>query len=133
MSRHRSLSPHEPARSRMAMIDIGRRKIVTALGGVAAAWPVAAYSQSERAGDAAPELARVRTARRILLKGGVILTVDPQIGDFASGDILIEDGKIRDVRPDIAVSDTATAVIDASRTIVIPGFVDTHSHSYQGL
>jgi len=72
-------------------------------------------------------------ARRILLKAGVVLTLDPKIGDFASADILIEDGRIREVRPDIAVSDESIAVIDTSRCIVIPGFVDTHSHSYQGL
>jgi 5-methylthioadenosine/S-adenosylhomocysteine deaminase len=31
------------------------------------------------------------------------------------------------------VSDESIAVIDAHTCIVIPGFVDTHSHSYQGL
>ena len=41
--------------------------------------------------------------RRILLKGGVVLTLDRQVGDFAQADVLIEDGKIREVRPDIAV------------------------------
>jgi len=46
--------------------------------------------------------------------------------------VLIEDGKIREVRPGITAGDDAM-VIDASERIVIPGFVDTHSHSYQGL
>ena len=62
-----------------------------------------------------------------------MLTLDRQIGDFAQADVLIEDGKIREVRPNIAVSGDAAAVIDASNRIVIPGFIDTHSHSYQGL
>ena len=60
-----------------------------------------------------------------------MLTMDRQLGDFAKADVLIEDGKIREVRPDIAASDAVT--VDASNRIVIPGFTDTHSHSYQGI
>ena len=32
-----------------------------------------------------PELARVTGARRILIKDGVVLTLDRQVGDFAQG------------------------------------------------
>jgi cytosine/adenosine deaminase-related metal-dependent hydrolase len=98
----------------------------------AAVMPGTALAQgADTAADA--ELARLQGARRILLKGGVVLSLDRQVGDFARADVLIEDGKIREVRPDIAVSGDAVAVIDAANRIVIPGFVDTHSHSYQGL
>jgi 5-methylthioadenosine/S-adenosylhomocysteine deaminase len=37
------------------------------------------------------------------------------------------------VRPDIAATDDAAAVVDATNRIVLPGFVDTHHHFYQGL
>ena len=57
--------------------------------------------------------------------------MDPQVGHFANADVLIEDGKIREVRPNIAVPSAAT--IDATGRIILPGFVDTHSHSYQGI
>src|SRR5262245_16379531 len=33
--------------------------------------------------------------RRIILKGGIVLTMDPQRGDFARADVLIEGSKIR--------------------------------------
>jgi 5-methylthioadenosine/S-adenosylhomocysteine deaminase len=79
------------------------------------------------------ELMRLQGQQRVLLKGGVVLTLDRQVGDFAQADVLIENGKISAVRPDIAVSAEAAAVIDAVNHIVIPGFVDTHSHSYQGI
>jgi 5-methylthioadenosine/S-adenosylhomocysteine deaminase len=95
-----------------------------------AALPGAAHAQGANSGEA--ELARLRAANRILLKGGVVLTVDRRIGDFARGDVLIESGKIKEVRPDIAAPDDAVAV-DCGNRIVIPGFVDTHSHSYQGI
>ena len=94
----------------------------------AAALPGPALPQGTPA-DA--ELARFTSARRILLKGGVVLSLDRQVGDFARADVLIEDGKIREIRPDIAAGDAA--MIDATNRIVIPGFVDTHSHSYQGI
>jgi 5-methylthioadenosine/S-adenosylhomocysteine deaminase len=92
---------------------------------------LAGEAAAQDAGDA--ELARLQGQRRLLLKGGVVLTLDRQVGDFARADVLIEDGKIREVRPDIVVSPEAAAVIDAANRILIPGFVDTHSHSYQGL
>jgi cytosine/adenosine deaminase-related metal-dependent hydrolase len=93
--------------------------------------PRGASAQTAGASDA--ELAHVQGARRTLLKGAVVLTLDRQAGDFAQADLLIEDGKIREVRPNIALSDDAAAVIDCTNRILIPGFVDTHSHSYQGL
>jgi cytosine/adenosine deaminase-related metal-dependent hydrolase len=43
--------------------------------------------------------------------------------------VLIEGGRISAIRPDI----TADAeIIDAANTIVMPGFVDTHRHMWQG-
>jgi 5-methylthioadenosine/S-adenosylhomocysteine deaminase len=93
--------------------------------------PPAALAQPA-ATDADAALARVQGRRRILLKGGVVLTLDPQLGDFVLADLLIEDGKIREVRPGIAVSED-TAVVDATNRIVLPGFVDSHHHFYQGI
>jgi cytosine/adenosine deaminase-related metal-dependent hydrolase len=67
--------------------------------------------------------------RRTLLKGGCVLSLDPKIGDFDVADVLIDGSRIVEVRPNI----TATAdLIDASSTIVMPGFVDTHRHMWQG-
>src|SRR5690242_16140423 len=95
---------------------------------IVAALPCAASAQG-----ADRELARLQGERRILLKGAVVLSMDGQVGDFAKADVLIEDGRIREVRPDIAVSADGAAIVDAANRIVIPGFTDTHSHSYQGI
>src|SRR6266540_73382 len=115
--------------SRRAFLKSGAGLV--AGGAAAQVMPQAATAQGTGTADA--ELARLQGQRRILLKGGVVLTLDRQVGDFAQGDVLIEDGKIREVRPNIEVSGDAAAVVDASNRILIPGFVDTHSHSYQGL
>jgi cytosine/adenosine deaminase-related metal-dependent hydrolase len=111
--------------------NTSRRTVLAAGAGLlagAAALPGQALAQSAPA-DA--ELTRLQGARRILLKGGVVLTLDRQVGDFARADVLIEDGKIREIRPDIAAADAA--VVDAGNRIVMPGFIDTHHHFYQGI
>ena len=95
--------------------------------------PRGAMAQGAGATQPDAALTRLQGQQRILLKGGVVLTLDRQVGDFAQADVLIENGKISAVRPDIAVSAEAAAVIDAVNHILIPGFVDTHSHSYQGV
>jgi 5-methylthioadenosine/S-adenosylhomocysteine deaminase len=118
----------------MPVVGPSRRGLIksaAALAAGAAAVPaLSGFAPAQDAGDA--ELARLQVARRILIKGGVVLTLDRQVGDFAKADILIEDGKIREVRPDLGAV-AGAAVIDATNRIVTPGFVDTHSHSYQGL
>ncbi|MEU6040869.1 amidohydrolase family protein [Actinomadura sp. NPDC047616] len=65
---------------------------------------------------------------RMLLRGGHVLTMDPDLGDLPSGDVLIEDGTIAAVRPRI---DADAEVIDVAGRIVIPGFVDTHRHTWE--
>ena len=44
------------------------------------------------------------SVERILLKGGCVLTLDPDIGNYPKGDVLIEDNKIAAVGPLLRVS-----------------------------
>lgn len=67
-------------------------------------------------------------ADRVLLKGGQVITMDPQLGDIPGGDVLIEGDRIAQVGRDLSAD---AEVIDASRGIVIPGFVDTHRHTWE--
>ena len=64
-----------------------------------------------------------------LLTGGTVLTLDPIIRDLDRGDVLIEDGVIVEVSPRIDAPDAD--VIDATDRIVLPGFVDSHRHTWQ--
>jgi cytosine/adenosine deaminase-related metal-dependent hydrolase len=66
---------------------------------------------------------------RVLLRGGVVLTMDPSLGDFERADVLIEGSKIAAVGRDLPATG---GEIDASGMIVMPGFVDTHRHIWQG-
>ena len=109
-----------------------RRNFLTLSAGVAAAGAAAALTPGEaQAQNTQDELSRLRSARRILLKGGIVLTMDRQIGDFANADVMIENGRIAAIRPNLQAGDAF--VVQATNRIIIPGFVDTHSHSYQGL
>lgn len=61
---------------------------------------------------------------RLLLSGGRVL--DPAAGRDEILDVLIEDGRIATVAPDLAMTDCER--IDASGLWVTPGFVDLHTH-----
>ena len=69
------------------------------------------------------------TGRKTLIKGGMVLTMDPAVGDFDDADILIDGTKIIEIGHDIDVGDAA--VIEASGMIVMPGFIDTHHHQFE--
>ncbi|MBV8193367.1 MAG: amidohydrolase family protein [Alphaproteobacteria bacterium] len=66
---------------------------------------------------------------RIVIRGAETVTMDEALGDFASADILIEDGAIKAVAPTV---DAANAeVIDASGMIALPGIIDAHTCLWQ--
>jgi 5-methylthioadenosine/S-adenosylhomocysteine deaminase len=65
---------------------------------------------------------------RILLKSGIVLTLDRALGDFETADVLIEGAKIAAVGRNLKAE---AQTIDASNMIVMPGFVDTHHHQYE--
>src|ERR1043166_9689654 len=69
--------------------------------------------------------------RRILLRGGVVLSLDPKVGDFATGDVLVDGKKIVEVAPNVSAADAE--IVDCSGTIVMPGFITTHHHMYETL
>jgi imidazolonepropionase-like amidohydrolase len=67
-----------------------------------------------------------RHGRRILIRGGAVMSMDPQVGDFAQADVLIEGSKILAVGANLHAG--GAAVVDARGRIVMPGFIDTHHH-----
>lgn len=66
---------------------------------------------------------------RTLVTGGHVLTMDPALGEFPTADVLIENGSISAVGPKLDAP--GAEIIDASSMIVMPGFVDTHRHTWQ--
>jgi imidazolonepropionase-like amidohydrolase len=74
---------------------------------------------------AAASPARAAAAPAILIRGGTLLTVTH--GTIENADVLIRDGKIAAIGPNLGAPRGAR-VIDAAGRYVMPGIVDTHSH-----
>jgi cytosine/adenosine deaminase-related metal-dependent hydrolase len=66
---------------------------------------------------------------RTLIRNATVVTMDDDLGDLDRADILVEGAKIAAVAPDLGVEDAE--VIDADGFIVVPGFVNTHLHTWQ--
>lgn len=66
---------------------------------------------------------------RLLLRGAHIVSMDPVVGELPYGDILIEDTAIAAVSGRMDIS--GAEIINCAGMIAIPGFVDTHRHTWQ--
>src|SRR5262249_15542212 len=110
-----------------------RRGLIRASGGLAAgAAAQLLVDNVAAAGGSATldQLTRVERDpnRRILLRGGIVLSLDSGVGDFETGDVLIGGKKILAIGRNL---NATGLVVDAAGMIVMPGFVDTHHHQYE--
>jgi cytosine/adenosine deaminase-related metal-dependent hydrolase len=112
--------------------QLGRRDFLkaTAATGVAAtglnlfaARPAAAHDGGDPPED------HGRRDRRYIIRGGAVMSMDPQVGDFPKADVLVEGKKILAVGPNLHAG--GAAEIDARGKIVMPGFIDTHHHQFE--
>jgi cytosine/adenosine deaminase-related metal-dependent hydrolase len=71
--------------------------------------------------------------RRTLIKSASIVSMDASLGDFRTGDLLIEGNRLAEVRPDIDLGSGAaeTEIVDGTGRIVIPGLINAHMHTWQ--
>jgi cytosine/adenosine deaminase-related metal-dependent hydrolase len=114
--------------------QLSRRAFVQAAGGLACA-ATAAAQQSPNGAATLDRLVRSQSDpnRRVLLQGGIVLSLDRSVGDFEKADVLIEGKKISAVGPSLASAARSAIVVNATDRIVMPGFVDTHHHQYETL
>ena len=68
---------------------------------------------------------------KILLSGGCVLTLGAKTPNFTQADVLIDDGMVAEVGTGLRARDAEK--VDATDTIVMPGFVDTHRHAWTSL
>jgi cytosine/adenosine deaminase-related metal-dependent hydrolase len=72
-------------------------------------------------------------SRVIRIANGCVISMDPDVGDFENADVIIEGDTISQVGPDLETDHEQNSLtIDAEGFIVMPGFVDTHRHMWQG-
>lgn len=102
--------------------DMRLRSPADAGGGAVPQFGRSGVEQSLPAGVGQP-------GRKCLIRGGAVLAMDPAVGNFTRGDVLIEGSKILAVGTNLDGGDAA--LIDASGMIVMPGFIDTHHHQFE--
>lgn len=102
-----------------------KRREVLKLTGLALAASAATFTFAPGRAQAP---AAVPRGSRILLRGGYVVSLDPQLGDLR-GDILIDAGRIVAVGKNLEAA--SAEAVDASSMIVLPGFVDSHRHLWQ--
>ncbi|HEX6845088.1 MAG TPA: amidohydrolase family protein [Actinomycetota bacterium] len=70
-------------------------------------------------------------SEKLLLRGGSVLTLGAKTANFARADVLLAGGTVAGIGAAVRARDAE--VVDATDTIVMPGFVDTHRHAWSAL
>ncbi|GAB3652351.1 amidohydrolase family protein [Glycomyces tarimensis] len=117
--------PAPPARG------LGRRDLLRTSAAAAAVTGTGLLSAGPAHADSdaiAPEDTGHRESRYVI-RGGAVMSMDPDVGDFEQADVLVEGDRIAAIAPQIDAS--GARVIRADGRIVMPGFIDTHHHQFE--
>src|SRR5213080_2977278 len=108
MNKHPELQyPDIGARARMprrSFLQSSTAGVVA--GAIAAATPLPEMALAQR--EAVPAGSGT-TGRRILVKGGIVLSMDRNVGDFEKADVLIDGKKIAQVGPNLKATGKLSA------------------------
>lgn len=67
---------------------------------------------------------------RTLIRNGTVLTLEPGSSPLTGHDILVMDGVISKIGPNLSAAE-GDDVVDASNMIVMPGLINSHIHTWQ--
>jgi 5-methylthioadenosine/S-adenosylhomocysteine deaminase len=103
------------------IVQLKRRAVLQSLAAAASLLPVVTRAE-------AADASRPAHGRKMLIKGGYVATVDKILGELPKGDVLIDGNSIAQVGTNLPAGDAE--VIDARGKLVLPGFIDTHRHTW---
>jgi 5-methylthioadenosine/S-adenosylhomocysteine deaminase len=118
--------PQLHSRTQLGRRDFLKASTATALGAAGVSLLSSPPAQAQEAG---PPPDTGQPGRRYVIRGGRVMSIDRDVGDFANADVLVEGKKIVEVGPNLHAG--GAAEIDARGRIVMPGFVDTHHHQFE--
>ena len=101
-------------------MDVERRSLLKGAVAASALLPLSGLTSTA---DAQP------AGQKILIKGGYIASLDRNLGEIKSGDVLIDGTKIAAVGVNLSAPDAM--VVDAGGHLVMPGLIDTHRHTWE--
>src|SRR4249920_2970308 len=90
--------------------------------------PPSSAAAPRRSADDAPGR---HVTSKVLLAGGCVLTLGARTSNHKQADVLIDGEMIAEVGTHLRARDAEQ--VDATGTIVMPGFVDTHRHAWTSL
>lgn len=116
---------------------LSRRGLIEGVSALTALWATTSRSSAQVV-DKSPVVRSVKgpvaslpPRPELIIRGAHVLTMDPTVGDLASGDVHVRDGVIVAVGPRLQAS--GAEVIDGQGMICMPGFVDTHWHLWTSI
>jgi cytosine/adenosine deaminase-related metal-dependent hydrolase len=106
------------------MTDLTRKSFLGLASAATVVGADRAYAQPRAATKVGP-------ARRTLIKGADLLSMDPKIDEAFGMDVLIDGGKIAAIGKNLSAS--SAEVVDGKGAVLMPGFIDGHRHIWLSL